>query len=174
MLVPLVILFILVPIAELAVIIQVGQAIGVWWTIGILVADSVLGSLLMRAQGRAAWRRFTAAVQSGRPPAREVADGVLIIFGGALLLTPGFISDVAGLLFLLPPTRAVIRRLFLRRAMARIAVSMSAGRVRPTRPDGVTPPCARTATGLPPAKRMPRPLAVRLPPAPAKPTRATP
>src|SRR5918997_3416473 len=114
----LVALFIAVPIAELAIIIQVGQLLGLWWTIALLVADSVLGSLLMRSQGRAAWRRFVAATQAGRPPAREVADGVLIIFGGALLLTPGFLSDVAGLLLLLPPTRALVRRLFLRRAMA--------------------------------------------------------
>jgi UPF0716 protein FxsA len=126
----LVALFILVPIAELAVIIQVGQAIGVWWTIAILVADSVLGSLLMRSQGRAAWRRFNAALSSGRVPAREVADGVLVIFGGALLLTPGFLSDIFGLLFLIPPTRALIRRVFLRQALKRVTVSM-AGVQRP-------------------------------------------
>src|SRR5918998_1129469 len=124
MLLPLVLLFIVVPIAELAVIIQVGQVIGVWWTIAILVADSILGSVLMRSQGRAAWRRFNAALQAGRVPAREVADGVMVIFGGALLLTPGFLTDVLGLLFLLPPTRAVIRRLFLRQATGRITVSM--------------------------------------------------
>jgi len=125
----LVALFIAVPIAELAVIIQVGQAIGVWWTIAILVADSVLGSVLMRSQGRAAWRRFNAALRAGRAPAREVADGVLIIFGGALLLTPGFLTDIFGLLFLLPPTRAVIRRLFLRQAMRRITVTMAGPRM---------------------------------------------
>jgi UPF0716 protein FxsA len=125
----LVALFIAVPIAELAVIIQVGQAIGVWWTIAILVADSVLGSMLMRSQGRAAWRRFNAALRTGRAPAREVADGVLIIFGGALLLTPGFLTDVFGLLFLLPPTRAVIRRLFLRQAMRRITITMAGPRM---------------------------------------------
>jgi UPF0716 protein FxsA len=117
-------LFILVPIAELAVIIQVGQSIGVWWTIALLIADSILGSLLMRSQGRVAWRRFNEALRDARVPAREVADGVLVIFGGALLLTPGFLTDVAGLLFLLPPTRALIRRVFLRRAMGRITVSM--------------------------------------------------
>jgi UPF0716 protein FxsA len=121
----LVALFIIVPIAELAVIIQVGQAIGVWWTIAILVADSILGSVLMRSQGRATWRRFNAALQAGRVPAREVADGVLVIFGGALLLTPGFLSDIFGLLFLIPPTRALIRRVFLRQAMKRITVSMA-------------------------------------------------
>jgi UPF0716 protein FxsA len=125
----LVALFIAVPIAELAVIIQVGQAIGVWWTIAILVADSVLGSVLMRSQGRAAWRRFNAALGAGRAPGREVADGVLIIFGGALLLTPGFLTDILGLLFLLPPTRAVIRRLFLRQAMRRVTVTMAGPRM---------------------------------------------
>src|SRR5215211_7298071 len=136
----LVALFILVPIAELAVIIQVGQSIGVWWTIGLLIADSVIGSLLMRSQGRLAWRRFNAALQSGRVPAREVADGVMVIFGGALLLTPGFLTDIFGLLFLLPPTRAVIRRVFLRQAMKRITVSMVGPTVPPRgarRPDDV-------------------------------------
>ena len=129
----LVALFILVPIAELAVIIQVGQVIGVWWTVALLIADSVLGALLMRSQGRAAWRRFNAAIASGRVPAREVADGVMVIFGGALLLTPGFLTDVFGILFLLPPTRAVLRRLFLRRATGRITVSMP-GAAMPPRP----------------------------------------
>jgi UPF0716 protein FxsA len=125
----LIILFIAVPIAELAVIIQVGEAIGVWWTIALLIVDSVLGAMLMRSQGRLAWRRFTEAVQGGRVPAREVADGVLVIFGGALLLTPGFLSDIVGILFLLPPTRALIRRLFLREAMRRITVSVTGARV---------------------------------------------
>ena len=125
MLLPLVLLFIVVPIVEIYVIIQVGQAIGALWTIALLVADSIIGSMLMRSQGRAAWRRFNQALRGGRVPAREVADGVLVIFGGALLLTPGFLSDIVGLLFLLPPTRAVIRRVFLREAMRRITVSMA-------------------------------------------------
>jgi UPF0716 protein FxsA len=111
----LVLLFVLVPIAELAIIIQVGQAVGVWWTIGILVADSVLGSVLMRSQGRATWRRFNEALQTGRVPAAEVLDGGLVIFGGACLLTPGFLTDIFGVLLLLPPTRAVLRRLLVRR-----------------------------------------------------------
>jgi UPF0716 protein FxsA len=129
----LVLIFIVVPIAELALIIQVGQEIGVVWTIAILVADSILGSLLMRSQGRAAWRRFNVALQAGRPPAREVLDGVLVIFGGALLLTPGFLTDIFGLLLLLPPTRAVIRRVFLRQAMRRITVTMATGAAMPRR-----------------------------------------
>jgi UPF0716 protein FxsA len=116
----LIVLFIVVPIAELAVIIQVGQEIGLWWTIALLLADSVLGSVLMRSQGRAAWRRFNQAVEAGRPPAREALDGALIIVGGALLLTPGFITDIGGLLLLLPPSRAVARRLLVRRFAKRM------------------------------------------------------
>ena len=111
----LLLLFIVVPILEIYVIIQVGQAIGAVWTIVLLIADSILGTVLMRSQGRAAWRRFQLALSEGRVPAREVVDGVLVIFGGAFLLTPGFCSDVFGLLLLLPPTRAVIRRVIVRR-----------------------------------------------------------
>jgi UPF0716 protein FxsA len=120
----LLVLFIIVPIAELAVIIQVGQEIGLWWTIALLLADSVLGSVLMRSQGRAAWRRFNQAVEAGRPPAREALDGALIIVGGALLLTPGFLTDIGGLLLLLPPTRAVARRLLVRRFAKRMVGSV--------------------------------------------------
>ena len=114
-------LFIVVPLVEIYVIIQVGQAIGALWTIALLVADSILGSVLMRTQGRAAWRRFNEAIAAARVPAREVLDGVLVIFGGALLLTPGFVTDVFGLAFLLPPTRALIRRLLVRRFAGRRA-----------------------------------------------------
>ena len=119
----LVLLFVLVPIAELAILIQVGQALGLWVTIGVLVADSVIGALLMRSQGRASWRRFNEALQSGRVPANEVIDGALVIFGGACLLTPGFMTDIFGLLFLLPPTRAVIRRVLLRHFGKRMLAS---------------------------------------------------
>jgi UPF0716 protein FxsA len=128
---PLVVLFIVVPIVELAVIIQVGQAIGVWWTIGLLVADSVIGSLLMRHQGRAAWRRFNGALQLGRVPAREVLDGALVIFGGVLLLTPGFITDLLGLALLVPPTRALVRRVLARRLERRMIASMRGPRPGP-------------------------------------------
>jgi UPF0716 protein FxsA len=124
----LVVLFIVVPILELFVILQIGDLIGLWWTLALLVADSILGSMLMRSQGRAAWRRFNEAIERGRPPAREVLDGVLVIFGGALLLTPGFVTDVAGLFLLLPPTRAIARGVLVRRFAGRMVVS--AGRPR--------------------------------------------
>jgi UPF0716 protein FxsA len=119
-------LFILVPLAELYVILKVGEAIGALWTILLLAADSVLGSLLLRAQGRSVWRRFNAALAEGKMPHREVLDGVLVIFGGAFLITPGFITDLVGLLLLVPPTRAVIRRLLVRRLGRRIAVTATA------------------------------------------------
>jgi UPF0716 protein FxsA len=107
----LVALFIVVPIVELYVIIQIGSLIGVLPTIALLLADAVLGSLLLRHQGRGAWRRFNAALAERRFPGREVADGLLIAVGGTLLLTPGFVTDIVGLLFLIPPTRAVVRRM---------------------------------------------------------------
>lgn len=107
----LIVAFIVVPLAELAVIIEVGQALGLLPTIAILLADSILGGILMRSQGRAAWRRLRDAMQAGRVPHREALDGALVIFGGALLLTPGFITDIVGLLLLIPPTRAVARRI---------------------------------------------------------------
>jgi UPF0716 protein FxsA len=128
MLLPLVLLFIVVPIAELAVVIQVGQQIGVLWTVAILVIDSIVGSLLMRAQGRTAWRRFNEAIAAGKVPAREVLDGSLVIFGGLLLLTPGFITDFLGLLLLIPPTRALVRAVLARRLTHRMVASTSATR----------------------------------------------
>jgi UPF0716 protein FxsA len=108
-------LFIIVPLAELYVIYQVGDAIGVLWTLALLAADSVLGSMLLRSQGRAVWRRFNETMAAGRVPHRELLDGVLVIFGGAFLITPGFLTDIVGLFLLLPPTRSVARRLVVRR-----------------------------------------------------------
>jgi UPF0716 protein FxsA len=108
-------LFLVVPVAELYVIYQVGDAIGVLWTFLLLAADSLLGSLLLKSQGRAVWRRFNDNLAQGRVPHREVIDGVLVIFGGAFLITPGFLTDVVGLALLIPPTRAAVRRVVVRR-----------------------------------------------------------
>lgn len=107
----LVFLFIAVPILELYVIIKIGGLIGVLPTLALLLVMSLLGATLLRHQGRGAWRRFNEAIAARRFPGREVADGLLITIGGALLLTPGFITDAVGLLLLLPPTRAIARRL---------------------------------------------------------------
>jgi UPF0716 protein FxsA len=118
-------LFIVVPLAELYVILKVGDAIGVLPTIALLAADSVLGSMLLRAQGRAVWRRFNEALATGRMPHREVMDGVLVIFGGAFLITPGFLTDIVGLVLLLPPSRTLVRRLLVRRLGRRVTVGVT-------------------------------------------------
>jgi len=138
MLLLLILVFIALPIAELYVIIQVGEAIGALPTIAILVADSIVGSLLLRTQGRGAWRRFRAALAEGRVPAREVLDGALVIFGGAFLITPGFITDALGVVLLLPPTRALVRRALVRVFSRRFVVSVATGRRR--RPGRPPPP----------------------------------
>ncbi|MGZ4277433.1 MAG: FxsA family protein [Solirubrobacteraceae bacterium] len=130
----LLVLFIVVPIVEIYAIIQVGQAIGALWTIALLIADSILGSLLMCSQGRAVWRRFNTAIAEARVPAREVLDGGLVIFGGALLLTPGFVTDIFGAAFLLPPSRALIRRLLVRRFAGRMTVAAPPPRRRAAGP----------------------------------------
>jgi UPF0716 protein FxsA len=140
----LVLLFIVVPLAELYVIIRVGEWIGALPTIGLLLLDGVLGAILLRHQGRAAWRRFNLALNEGRVPHRETFDGVMVIFGGALLLTPGFITDIFGLMLLIPPTRAAIRRgltlVALRRfSMGQRVVFWTAGRATRRR-GGPTPP----------------------------------
>jgi UPF0716 protein FxsA len=118
----LVLLFIVVPIAELYVIIKVGEWIGILPTLAILLGDALLGSFLLRHQGRSAWRRFNQALDERRFPGKEVADGLLITVGGTLLLTPGFITDIGGLLLLIPPTRALIRRLLARVVTRRFTI----------------------------------------------------
>jgi UPF0716 protein FxsA len=110
--------FIVVPILEIYVIIQVGQVIGAWWTILLLIADSIVGSWLIRREGRRAWLALTTALQSGRMPATELADGGLILVGGTLMLSPGFVTDAVGILLVLPFTRPIARR-FLSRVVAR-------------------------------------------------------
>ena len=116
----LVLIFIVGPIVELAVIIQVGHAIGVLNTIALLLLVSVAGAWLVKREGLAVYRRFRRQVDSGVVPARELADGVMILFAGALLMTPGFVSDVFGLALLLPPVRAAIRSPTVARLTRRI------------------------------------------------------
>lgn len=125
----LVLLFVVLPIVEIYVIIQVGSLIGPWLTIALLILDSLFGAWLVRQQGRGAWRRLNEAMFSGRVPARETIDGALIIFGGALLLTPGFVTDILGFVLLIPPTRAVVRPLLVRWAGRRMTVSFRGGPV---------------------------------------------
>jgi len=108
---------------ELFVAIKVADAIGVLATVVLLLLSWPLGSWALRSQGRAAWRRLGAAVSAGRSPGREVLDGALVVLGGALLIVPGFISDVLGVLALLPPTRALMRRGLARNLQSRVVLS---------------------------------------------------
>ena len=140
----LVLVFIVLPITELYVIYLVGDLIGWWQTLLLLAADSVIGSLLLRSQGRAVWARFQEAMTAGRMPHQEVQDGVAVIFGGAFLITPGFLTDFLGLALLLPPSRRLVLRLFARRVARFMATRVV---VRRTRPGGDV---EGTATEYPP------------------------
>ena len=118
--------FILIPLAELAVLIAVGDWIGLVPTLILLLVVSVVGAWLAKREGLAAWRRLQLALAQGRMPTVEVTDGALILLAGALLLTPGFLSDVLGILLLLPPVRAVLRPLLVT-ALARRALDRRTG-----------------------------------------------
>ena len=125
--------FIVVPIVEIYVLIQVGQVIGVWWTVLLLIADSILGTWLIKREGGRAWQAMRTALDSGRMPARELADGALILVGGTLMLSPGFVTDAFGILLILPFTRPLFRRL-LTGVVARRLVVLGTGPENTTRP----------------------------------------
>lgn len=152
-------LLLAVPIAELYVIVQVAQGIGVLETIGLLIAVSVLGAWLLKQQGLQTWARIQESLSQGRMPAGELVDGALILLGGALLLTPGFLTDVVGLVFVLPPTRAALkvaaRRLLARWAERRIAPGMRVYRTTVIRSRDVSRPGSTTPPEEPPGSRPP-------------------
>jgi UPF0716 protein FxsA len=130
--------FIVVPIVEIYVLIQVGQVIGPWWTILLLIADSILGTWLIRREGGRAWQALRSALDSGRMPAKELADGALILIGGTLMLTPGFVTDAFGILLILPVTRPLFRRLLTGVVTRRLVV------LGTTRPGQTTRPGPRS------------------------------
>lgn len=140
--------FIGIPLVEIVVLIQVGQAIGPWWTILLLVADSIFGAWLIKHEGRRALNALSAALSSGRMPARELADGALIVVGGTLMLTPGFVTDFFGVLCILPFTRPVARRALTTFLARRLTAGVAGA---PGAPYGMRP-------GMPgPDMRRPRP-----------------
>lgn len=118
----LVLLFLVVPLAELYVIIQVGHAFGALNTIGLLIIISFIGAWLAKREGLGVWRRFQRQVESGSVPGREIADGVMILAASALLMAPGFLTDIVGILLLLPPVRVAVRAAVLRRAARRAGI----------------------------------------------------
>jgi UPF0716 protein FxsA len=122
--------FVVVPLVEIYVLIQVGQVIGAWWTILLLILDSLLGSWLIKREGGRAWQALRTALETGRMPARELADGALILVGGTLMLSPGFVTDALGIVLILPFTRPAARRL-LTRVVARRLLSPNARRPGP-------------------------------------------
>jgi UPF0716 protein FxsA len=113
------------PFLEVYLIVQVGQLIGIWWTLAILCGEAVLGAFLMRREGGRAWKALNQAFASGKMPAGELADTALILVGGVLLVLPGFVTDVFGLLFLLPFTRPLARKVLayvVARRMSRLGM----------------------------------------------------
>ena len=125
-------LFIVVPVVELYVILQVGSLIGVLPTVALLVAVSLLGSWLIRREGMRAWRAFRSTLAHGRVPTNEVVDGALVLFGGALLLTPGFVTDLLGLALVFPPTRRVVNRAIRARVRPEMLLGPAMSPRRPT------------------------------------------
>ena len=112
--------FVVVPLVEVFVLVQVGQVIGPWWTILLLIGASVLGAWLIKREGSRSWAALRDALQTGRMPARELADATLILIGGTLMLTPGFVSDVLGVLLILPFTRPIARGMLTRIVATRL------------------------------------------------------
>ncbi len=128
--------FVLVPLLEVYVLIQVGDVIGAGWTIALLIGSGFVGSWLMRREGAQAWRALSDALSSGRMPGRELADAALILIGGTLMLTPGFVTDGVGVLMVLPMTRPAFRLVLAQVITKRLVVmgTAGAGRPGPSRP----------------------------------------
>jgi UPF0716 protein FxsA len=118
----LVVLFIGVPFAEIYVLLQVGHAIGVLNTLALLLLVSIVGAWLAKREGLGVIRRMQAAIEAGRVPGKELIDGFLILLAAALMLTPGFLTDIVAILLLLPPVRAVVRSELRRRFARRIEI----------------------------------------------------
>lgn len=112
------ILFVVIPIVELAILIRLGQWLGVWPTLSFVLLTGIVGAWLARAEGFRTIVTFQNELAGGRLPRQAMQDGAAVLVGGALLLTPGFLTDLLGFALLFPPTRHMIQRRF-RRAMER-------------------------------------------------------
>jgi UPF0716 protein FxsA len=120
--------FLVVPIVEIYVLIQVGSAIGALNTIGLLLLVSLLGALIVKHQGGGTWRRIRDELAMGRLPGASLVDAALIFAAGVLLLVPGFVTDALGLLLLIPPVRHLVRALMARRFDVRVHAAGGASR----------------------------------------------
>jgi len=119
------VLFVVVPILELMVIIQVGQSVGAWNTVILLVADSLVGAWLVKHQGVGLLKKSQDRLRNGELPSDEIFSGVAVLFAGALMLTPGFLTDLIGLLLLVPPIRVGVLLIVRRRFRSRIATNFT-------------------------------------------------
>lgn len=143
----LLIAFIAVPLAEIALLVKVGQHIGLLWTILIVILTAVIGTTLLRQQGFGVLSRATEALAAGRMPVETVIEGLFLLISGAFLLTPGLLTDTVGFLFLVPPIRMAIAKWTLKKLLASGAVhvsgfgmSGSAGQDPADEPDDRRPP----------------------------------
>ena len=118
----LLLLFLAVPVAEIYVLIEVGSALGAPMTIGLVILTAVVGAALMRAEGLATIARVQQEMNTGQLPAIGIIEGALLLFSGALLLTPGFLTDAFGFILVFRPTRMAIARAIARRAVMQMHV----------------------------------------------------
>ncbi|MFY9807622.1 MAG: FxsA family protein [Pseudonocardiaceae bacterium] len=148
---PVLLVLLVAIIVELTVFVAVGHAIGVLATVGLLILTSLMGAALLRREGARTLSAFVDALRSRRPPHRELFDGMLITAAGLLVIVPGFVSDVLGLLLLLPPIRALVRRRILRSTARRTAAQRAPMRYAPGEVvEGEVvdePPASRSASG---------------------------
>lgn len=129
-------LFVFVPLAELALLVWLGRRVGLLPTVALVIVTGVLGASLARLQGLASWRRFQQALAEGRPPHRELLEGLLVLLAGAVLLTPGLLTDLTGFALLVPPLRRAVAARLAHRFAARFAVVGPDGVPRRPRPRG--------------------------------------
>ncbi len=140
--------FIAIPLIEIAIFIEVGGAIGVWPTIGIVLGTALMGATLLRMQGLATWRRAEEAMRRGEPPVAEMLDGVFLIVAALLMVTPGLFTDCIGLLLLIPPLRREIGRRAARRIAASSRFTVYSSGMGGARPGpGFDPGAGRPAKG---------------------------
>lgn len=159
----LLLLFVAVPIIELSLLIRIGDYIGFWPTVGIILLTGTAGSFFARREGFSVWRRLNERLAKGQLPGQEMMDGVLILLAGALLITPGVLTDVVGFLALLPPSRRLIGSY----VQKRLGQSIKTGNVRvnfggfgpmqrpspPSQPEATNPQWGGTARETPSYKQ---------------------
>jgi UPF0716 protein FxsA len=156
MLGPLILLFVAVPLIELWLLIWVGGQLGLMTTIALVIVTGILGATLARFEGLATLRRFQSRLAAGQLPHEDILDGLLILMAGAVLLTPGLLTDTVGFLLLVPPVRGVVRRALGKRLEMRFMGATPGGGQRPgprPQPRRTGPPHGGPPPGSGPGRR---------------------